>query len=310
MADPTMPEDYKLFRKLVAQQKAHPAPPPSRPLVVQHALSDGTIVQKTWTFYDSGPRESMPLVCVPGVGGRAEVFHRQLACLAPRGVRAIALTPPAYYDVDSWCDGLGAFMQRLGVDRAHFFGVGLGGFLVQSMARRCPARVVSLVLCNSFCSTTHFANTTNLTKLFEWMPEFLLKRQVLQMLPTIELTPAVADSVDFYVPMIESLSQGELGSQLTLMHTPATIAPPPLPESRVLVMQTVDGCTLMPSEQCEEEILKCYAAAKQALLKTGGPFPFLANADEVNMFLQVHVRAQNAALAERESAEAPNPTSI
>ena len=37
----------------------------------------------------------------------------------------------------------------------------------------------------------------------------------------------------------------------------------------------------------KEEIYKCYPDAKRASLKTGGNFPYLSQADEVNLHLQV-----------------------
>lgn len=41
------------------------------------------------------------------------------------------------------------------------------------------------------------------------------------------------------------------------------------------------------SQTVKEEMYKCYPTARLAHLKTGGNFPFLARADEVNVYLQV-----------------------
>lgn len=48
------------------------------------------------------------------------------------------------------------------------------------------------------------------------MPEFMLKRFVLQALPTKAVAPTIADSIDFMVEQIESMTQPELASRLTL----------------------------------------------------------------------------------------------
>ena len=52
-----------------------------------------------------------------------------------------------------------------------------------------------------------------------------------------------------------------------------------------LSVQVNDHCAL--SEAVKEEMYKCYPEARRAHLKTGGNFPFLSRADEVNLFLQV-----------------------
>ena len=41
------------------------------------------------------------------------------------------------------------------------------------------------------------------------------------------------------------------------------------------------------SEAVKDEVYKCFPEARRAQLKTGGNFPYLSRADEVNLFLQV-----------------------
>eukprot|EP01118_Nematostelium_gracile_P011836 TRINITY_DN4267_c0_g1_i1.p1 TRINITY_DN4267_c0_g1~~TRINITY_DN4267_c0_g1_i1.p1 ORF type:complete len:134 (-),score=40.18 TRINITY_DN4267_c0_g1_i1:23-424(-) len=43
-------------------------------------------------------------------------------------------------------------------------------------------------------------------------------------------------------------------------------------------------------ERVRDEVYKFYPDAKCAELKTGGNFPYLSRADEVNMHLQIHLR--------------------
>jgi hypothetical protein len=40
---------------------------------------------------DFGPREAVPLVCIPGVTGTAESFYKQLVSLGPKGYRVISV---------------------------------------------------------------------------------------------------------------------------------------------------------------------------------------------------------------------------
>lgn len=46
----------------------------------------------TWTLYDAGPRSiRCPLICLPPVSGRADVFFRQVLSLSGCGYRVIAV---------------------------------------------------------------------------------------------------------------------------------------------------------------------------------------------------------------------------
>ena len=49
-------------------------------------------------------------------------------------------------------------------------------------------------------------------------------------------------------------------------------------------VQVYDECAL--SQRVREEMYKCYPNAKRAHLKSGGNFPYLSRADEVNLYLQ------------------------
>lgn len=51
----------------------------------------------------------------------------------------------------------------------------------------------------------------------------------------------------------------------------------------------MDG-SLIP-DQLKNEVHKFYPGAKEALLKAGGDFPFLSQAEEINMYIEVHLRA-------------------
>lgn len=44
-------------------------------------------------------------------------------------------------------------------------------------------------------------------------------------------------------------------------------------------------------DKLKHEVYKFYPGSKQALLKDGGDFPFLSRSDEVNMYIEVHLRA-------------------
>lgn len=72
------------------------------------------------------------------------------------------------------------------------------------------SRVESIVLCNSFASTKPFQQST---KWFSVMPEFALKKHLLDSFPRTSLFP---HAVDFMVDQVEALSRQELLGRLML----------------------------------------------------------------------------------------------
>ncbi|EMS52269.1 hypothetical protein TRIUR3_07628 [Triticum urartu] len=43
-------------------------------------------------------------------------------------------------------------------------------------------------------------------------------------------------------------------------------------------------------QQLKDQVNERYPSAKRAVLRTGGDFPFLSRPDEVNLYLQLHLR--------------------
>ena len=84
---------------------------------------------------------------------------------------------------------------------------------------------------------------------------------------------------------MDSLTQKELASRLTLNCNNAYVAPQKLRNVPVTLVDVYDDCAL--SQRVQEEMYKCYPNAKRAHLKSGGNFPYLSRADEVNLHIQV-----------------------
>ncbi|MPC32293.1 Maspardin [Portunus trituberculatus] len=265
--------EYKSFRSTV----------PLKQIVVD---SDGL---KVWKVYEAGPREvRCPLVCLPPVIGTADCFYRQVLSLTARGYRVISVEYPVYWNVMDWCEGFKHLLDRLDVDQAHILGASLGGFLAQKFAELTSnsPRVASLILCNSFIDTKIF-NYTDSSSVFWMLPSTLLKKMIIGRFPRKLMDPHIADSIDFMVERLECLSQSELASRLTLNCSPDYVQPQKV-EMEVTLVDVFDESAL--SQSVKEEMYKCYPNARLAHLKTGGNFPFLSRADEVNMYIQVHLR--------------------
>jgi len=137
---------------------------------------------------------------------------------------------------------------------------------------------------------------------FSLMPEFMLKRIILENFPVQKLEAEIANSVDFMVEQLEVLTQAELASRLTLNCSLGTLRPGDvtLAPENITIIDTLDDIAL--PENVREEVYKFYPDARVAHLKDGGNFAYISRADEVNMHIQVHLRKHGLPIT------ADNPT--
>jgi len=267
---------YKQFRGWVAQQK-----------IVLDSWSS-----TPWKYYDYGPKEegTIPLILIPGVSGTAEVYFKQMISLCPKGFRLLSVQPPDYSTYDGWCKGFDKFLSKFEFKKIHLFGSALGGYFAQVYAQYRPSTIQSLILCNSFCDTTHYARNAPCVGMFPLMPEFMLKRLVLSNFPTGNMETQVGESIDFMVEQLESLNGREISSRLTLNCTVVDLDPEKMTfdKRRILIIESMDDVAV--PRKMREDLLKYYPDAKLAELKSGGNFSYLSRADEVNLHIQVHMR--------------------
>lgn len=248
-------------------------------------------VDRLWNYYDAGPKDSKvaPLICLPPVTGGVDTYYRQILALSARGYRVISAAPPPYWSLREMLGGLDAFTRALKIKTFHLLGSSLGGFQAQAYAEYRPNRVLSLILVNAFIDNRPFYMNSPNPSLYWMTPGFMLKRFLLANLPSHKLDAPTAFSVDFMVNQIEKLSQKEVASRLTLNCTPYRIGELELDPARITLIESMTGTALPPT--IREQLHKARAGAKEAFLKTGGNFPYLAAPDEFNMHLVVHLRA-------------------
>ncbi|XP_076350172.1 maspardin-like isoform X1 [Tachypleus tridentatus] len=246
--------------------------------------------RKVWTMYDAGPKHiKCPLICLPPASGTADCFFRQIMALTSRGYRVISLQYPVYWTMIEWVVGFRKLLDHLNLDKVHIFGSSLGGFLAQKFVELTTSspRVHSLILCNSFSDTSIF-NYTDSAVLFWMMPSLVLKRMVMSNYTKGNLPPEIANSVDFMVDQLDSLTQPELASRLTLNCMNCYVEPQKLSDIPMTIISVFDESAL--SQSVCEGLFKLYPSAKKAHLKKGGNFPYISQSAEVNMYIQVHLR--------------------
>lgn len=68
----------------------------------------------------------------------------------------------------------------------------------------------------------------------------------------------------------------------------ASVGPLLVSDSFITIMDTNDYCAV--PQQLKDQVSERFPGARRAILKTGGDFPFLSRPDEVNLYLQLHLR--------------------
>ncbi|XP_074595299.1 maspardin-like [Brevipalpus obovatus] len=270
--------EYRYFRSTISQKK----------IVV-----DQSNTSTAWTLYDTGPRDNdCPILFLPPVSGTADTFFRQLLHLKGKGYRAISLEYPTYWTLEEFNQGFMRLLDHLGVRKVHVFGASLGGFLLQKFAeitnRRDP-RIHSIILCNSFADTTIFHHTDS-AMLFWMMPSVLLKNIIMgnKSIDLIAKDKTIRSSIDFMNERLDSLSQQELASRLTLNCISSYVQPQKLQNIPITILDVFDHCAI--SERVKQELYKMYPLAKRAHLKSGGNYPYISRSEEVNMHIVIHLR--------------------
>ncbi|KAI7733251.1 hypothetical protein M8C21_009718, partial [Ambrosia artemisiifolia] len=191
---------------------------------------------KQWRYYDFGPKVVPPLICIPGTAVTADVYYKQIMALSMKGYRVISIDIPHVCNKHEWVQAFEKFLDVIDVHRIHLYGTSLGGFLALLFAQYRPRRVKSLVLSNTFLETKYFAAAMPWAPVVSWTPSFLLKRYVLTGIMSGPHEPFIADSVDFVVAQVETLSREDLASRLALTTNDASIGPLLLSDSLITII--------------------------------------------------------------------------
>lgn len=105
----------------------------------------------------SGRDDAPPLLMLHSLGTSLHVWDEQAAALAARfrvirpDLRGHGLTgvTPGPYSIEGMARDVLALLDALGIARAHVAGLSIGGMIAQALAALAPARVASLMLCDT-----------------------------------------------------------------------------------------------------------------------------------------------------------------
>jgi maspardin len=242
-------EDFLRFRGFVGTQKVE-------------------IDEMVWKFYDWGPKTANPIVFLHGLSETAEVFYHQFLSLAVKGYRIVSVQIPPYEEYNALLQGLELFFEYLEVLTLHLFGAGLGGYIALCYISKHQKRVASLILCNSFCSLRHFQKEA--LPAVKWLPGFYLKQQLCKQLPDWELEHRIADSIDFIVSQIDTLTQEDIAYRMILLASSNFFSLQedfPFDQSKITIIDTLDNTAC--KEPVREELYRFFPLATQATLKSG-----------------------------------------
>mmetsp|Transcript_26500 Transcript_26500/g.87068 ORF Transcript_26500/g.87068 Transcript_26500/m.87068 type:complete len:318 (-) Transcript_26500:124-1077(-) len=260
-------------------------------------LNDGE-----WRFYEGGNRDEPLLLLLPAETGTAESMFRLFLSLSSKGYHVITAQHPPYLSPAEFLSGLDAFLDSVGAKVVHIMGAGLGGLLAQQYSSYRPKRVASLVLCNSFCSLSSSSSSSSsslaqtaggmVSPMYQITPTFVLKNIMQSSLrvETIQMSasPEVMEAIEFVVEQLDTFTQADLASRLTLKSTFMERPDVKISHDKITLLDSLD-MTTRPDE-LRDELYKQYDQAKQAFCRVGGDFPYLSVPDEVTLYLEVHLR--------------------
>lgn len=185
--------------------------------------------------------------------------------------------------------GLDLFIDRLKVSKCHLLGEGFGGYLAQCYAQYRPAKVASLVLCNSYCDLQHFVDSSPFTGFLSWMPDVLMKRFLVADLRYKGPNAAQVTSYKFVSQYSKKFNTDDLCSRLTLQYSFGPLKPKefPVPDEVITIIDTEDPIAF--PDRVRLEVHKFYPNAKEVVLSVGGNFPFLSNPVEFANAVHAHL---------------------
>lgn len=165
--------------------------------------------------------EGEPLILIMGLGGDNFRWFRILPLLAENfkvltfDNRGVGKTdkPDIPYTMKMMSDDVAGLMEAVGIDKAHIFGISLGGMIAQNLALLHPDRIISLMLGCTFCGGKHTVSNEGKgpgvldPSLIETM---LPEERALEMMPALYSREFIDNNQDFVDIQIEHAKNNPL----------------------------------------------------------------------------------------------------
>ena len=278
--------EYSAFRSSVAQKKV-------------------TVSGVEWIYYDAGPKTiDTPIVFMPPICGTADIYYKQMLSLSALQYRVVSVELPVVWEVQTFCQLFGELLNFLNFSKVHIFGASLGGFLGMKFAEYTHAfpRVHSLILCNAFADTAFF-HREHIARSFWLCPVGVLRSIISRNIHAGSADDmSIVRSVAFMMNRLNQLNQKQLASRLKLNCAESYVQPHLINHLPVTLLDVFDVNAL--TDEVRNNLYKCFPESKKAHLKSGGNFPYLSRASDVNLHIQIHLREfMNSRFAARKSVE-------
>jgi len=111
--------------------------------------------------YDiEGPADAPVIACSHCLAGSSDIWETQAIALREK-FRVLrydtrghgnSSAPEGPYSMEMLASDTAALFEAVGIEKAHFMGISMGGMIAQVLALKYPERVSSLILCDTACS--------------------------------------------------------------------------------------------------------------------------------------------------------------
>lgn len=230
----------------------------------------------TWRGIDTGGK-GPALVLLPGTLGTAEIFWNQIDALRGRA-RVLSLTYPRSASAPRMVASLAGLLRQLGLDRASLLGSSFGGYMVQSFAARHPEMVETAFIANSLSDPASTRRLFASPEQVRAAPGAKLRAGMgASMAAWPDGTPALADLRDCMLAELQRAPMRAVKAKLlALMQAPPLPARLPLPDVRIVVIDSADDPLITPAMRAG--VLKRHPEAQHHRFEGAGHFPYISQA--------------------------------
>ncbi|KAK2946360.1 putative Alpha/beta-Hydrolases superfamily protein [Blattamonas nauphoetae] len=251
----------------------------------------GTDKQFVWGLCETYDKKGETVVCLPPLASTGHHFCKLYNALSDKGIRLISLQSPEVDSQEEWIQAFTLLLAHLEIDTLHLLGCGFGGYLALKFATLHSDRIKSLFIVNGFSSTGFVSMNPTA---YHFAPASVLRTLIAQMIEKEQRSEKNMASVRFVKKDMEQLTQENLLSQITCYSETQVLSGNSSLDEKLTIIET-DDFTSLP-ENIHNTVNGTFGGGRLILMKTGGDYPAISEADELAMYLTVHMRRFDSAL--------------